>query len=527
LKELVSILLVDDDEEDYILTRDIIEAVNHRRYTVDWVGTYDKAREVIARQEHDIYLIDYRLGVRSGLELIREFNEKGCECPMILLTGQDDFEVDYQALNAGAADFLVKNQLSRDQLERAVRYALAQSQNLREIRLLNADLEARVERRTQALRQAVLDLRQSQLLYTSIANNFPNGFLLILDREHRLELAGGSSLDLLETKGEALQGRYLPELLPASQREAVSHFLERVFSGEALTLEVENGGRIFNYRGAPLAAPNGEIARALIVCNDITRQKKAEDEIRNALEKERQVNELKSRFIAMASHEFRTPLSTILSSVSLIARYAREEDADKRLRHIERIQKNVRHLTDILDDFLSLSKLEEGKLHIHYSTFDGEAFCRELAEEMQIQVRPGQQIRFSHSGHTEVCLDRQLLRHIALNLLSNAVKYSPEGAEIDFGLRVGEEEIELMVQDRGIGIPEEEQAHLFERFFRARNATNIQGTGLGLNIVQRYVSLLGGELSFRSALNQGSTFRIQFPRRKEDGGCEGEATDLA
>ncbi|TAE57658.1 MAG: response regulator, partial [Bacteroidetes bacterium] len=322
MRDPIAILLVDDDEEDYMLTRDIIERVNHQRYTVDWVDNYEKAREAIARQQHDVYLIDYRLGAMSGLELLREFVEKGCECPMILLTGQGDIEVDAQAMKAGASDYLIKSQLNTDQFERSIRYALQQSNNLREIRSFNTDLEARVEKRTQALRQAVLDLRQSQQLYNSIAANFPSGFLLVLNRDYRLELADGSEIGVLGARYKGnLAGEVITDIISEHERQALEPFLNHTFEGASSTCELPLGEFIFSFRGVPLLDPDGNISRILVVCNNITPQKQAEAEVHNALLKERQLNELKSRFISMASHEFRTPLGTILSSASLIARY--------------------------------------------------------------------------------------------------------------------------------------------------------------------------------------------------------------
>ena len=235
-------------------------------------------------------------------------------------------------------------------------------------------------------------------------------------------------------------------------------------------------------------------------------------EVQKALEKERELSELKSRFVAMASHEFRTPLSTVLSSISLIARYETTEAQTQRLRHIQRIKSAVNNLTNILNDFLSLSKLEEGKIQHQPEEFNLRQCVSEVIEEMQVFAKAGQTFEYQALGGCEwVCLDERLFKNILINLLSNAVKYSQENQIIYLETQGQNQTLRLKVQDQGIGIPEEEQTLMFERFFRAKNATNIQGTGLGLNIVKKYLDLMGGNINFESKEGQGTIFEVQIP----------------
>ncbi len=242
----------------------------------------------------------------------------------------------------------------------------------------------------------------------------------------------------------------------------------------------------------------------------LTKLEKSRDELTTALSKEKELSDLKSRFVSMASHEFRTPLSTILSSVSLISKYTQSEDQDKRDKHIQRIHSAVSNLTDILNEFLSLGKIEEGKIQVHFSSFNLKEQTQLIVNEIANILKPGQQIIYEHSGETQVNLDLSLLRNILINLISNASKFSPENSVIEIKSVVSEKSISLTIRDRGIGIPEEDQKHLFERFFRAKNVTNIQGTGLGLHIVSRYVELMNGNISVESVLEEGSTIKIQF-----------------
>ncbi|MFM2190787.1 MAG: hypothetical protein RL491_1173 [Bacteroidota bacterium] len=240
---------------------------------------------------------------------------------------------------------------------------------------------------------------------------------------------------------------------------------------------------------------------------------KNREELRASLEKEKELGELKSRFVTMASHEFRTPLSTILSSASLVSKYNGSEQQEQRTKHLDRIKSSVNNLTAILNDFLSLGKLEEGKVHCNPSEFDVVSFANELTNEMRELTRRGQIIIHENDkSEAKVLLDKNLTRNICINLLSNAIKYSEEGKTIIFKTSIDDGKLHISVTDQGIGIPDSEQQHIFDRFFRANNAMNIQGTGLGLNIVKKYAELMGGEISFTSQPGKGTTFHVTLPQ---------------
>lgn len=242
--------------------------------------------------------------------------------------------------------------------------------------------------------------------------------------------------------------------------------------------------------------------------------RRSQEELKRALSKEQELNQLKSRFVSTASHEFRTPLSTILSSASLISRYTAPGTEDKRAKHVERIKSAVQNLTGILNDFLSISKLEEGGVEHQPELLDIVHVIHNIIDEMKGITRRGQVINYQHEGNQEVILDPRFIKNIVINLLSNAIKYSHENAEIVIKTIFKNNNLQLTVIDSGIGIPEEEQEHLFERFFRAKNAFNLQGTGLGLNIVKRYVDLMQGQISYQSKLNVGTTFEVLLPNQK-------------
>lgn len=244
----------------------------------------------------------------------------------------------------------------------------------------------------------------------------------------------------------------------------------------------------------------------------IAERKKAEEETKKALDKERELNELKTKFVSIASHEFRTPLSTVLSSASLVQQYKKKGDLEKIDKHVLRIKSSVNHLTAILNDFLSLGKLEEGRIEVVKEMVSIDEFFEEIHEEMRPLLKDGQHIELTCEVlQKEIPVDKRVLRNILFNLLSNASKYSAPHKPIYIHCSSLNSHLAITIKDEGIGIPEVEVKHLFERFFRASNVTNIQGTGLGLNIVKRYVDLLNGTIDFSSAEGKGSTFSITIP----------------
>jgi signal transduction histidine kinase len=234
-------------------------------------------------------------------------------------------------------------------------------------------------------------------------------------------------------------------------------------------------------------------------------------ELKDALEKEKELNEIKSRFVSMASHEFRTPLSAILSSAALISKYPAQEDQPRREKHVHKIRESVIHLNELLEDFLSLGRIEEGKIHVHPEKISMHNFAIETVEEVQGLLKAGQVLNPEVDRHLEVISDKRLLKHIFVNLLTNASKFSPADTPIEWKVWEENGQVNAIVTDHGMGIPEEDKAYLFSSFFRARNVTNIQGTGLGLHIVKRYVDMLHGEISVESRLGKGTSIFIHFP----------------
>jgi PAS domain S-box-containing protein len=245
---------------------------------------------------------------------------------------------------------------------------------------------------------------------------------------------------------------------------------------------------------------------------DRTRElEKAKNVLSSALDNERELGELKSRFLSMASHEFRTPLTSVLSSAGLVHQYAERKDIDNIKKHAERIKNAVNGLNSILTEFLSLGRLEEGRISLNREDVVVQTCMDDILEGLEDLLKPGQKFEHIHTGSDSASIDCTLTKNILINLVSNAIKYSPEGVPIVIESHLQDHKIKISVRDQGIGIPASEQKHMFDRFFRASNASNsTQGTGLGLYIVQRYVEMMGGTVGFESAVEEGSVFWVEF-----------------
>ncbi|HEU4552994.1 MAG TPA: ATP-binding protein [Chitinophaga sp.] len=261
----------------------------------------------------------------------------------------------------------------------------------------------------------------------------------------------------------------------------------------------------------------GKVQGFVKVTRDFSLHKKAEEEKQAALEKEKQLNRMKSNFVSLASHEFRTPLSTILSSVSLLEQYRSTEMQHNRDRHIGRIKASVSDMVAILEEFLSLEKIDEGKVDAKREYYNiREQVSRVCAKFAAAATQSGHVFITAHHGSDVVFLDRIFTDHILTNLISNAIKYSPAQSHVYVSTYTDAESVKLVIKDEGIGISPQDQQQLFERFFRASNASHVKGTGLGLHIVKRYVDLLDGHIAVKSELDKGTEFIVVIPVERSE-----------
>lgn len=396
-----------------------------------------------------------------------------------------------------------------------------------QLRELNEELERKVDERSLQLREIILELKDKikateaaefallkfQKMFNEMVDNYPEGSINIIDKDYNYVFTGGQFHKLSKTNPQGLIGKRIFPWLSDESWAEVRNQLARVFQGERFSdfeLFGPLDGHLYALDAFPIRNLDGTIDRIGLLTKNISALKKAEEELRVALRKEQELGELKSRFVSIASHEFRTPLSTVLSSTYLLSKYTTTEDQPKREKHIARIISSVNLLNDILNDFLSVGKIEEGKIQVKLTEFNLREYLGELAKDLKEGLGRQNTIDYEHTGNEIITLDSNLLRHIAMNLISNASKFSPERGTILMRTVNSGESLRLSVRDQGIGISKEDQEHLFERFFRAKNATEIQGTGLGLHIVSKYVELLDGIIEFNSELGKGTEFIITF-----------------
>ncbi|OOQ58733.1 PAS domain-containing sensor histidine kinase [Mucilaginibacter pedocola] len=393
---------------------------------------------------------------------------------------------------------------------------------------------------------------ESAALLNAIIQNAIDGIITI-DERGSIETINPAACALFRYSPEEVIGKNVSFLMPPPDRNQHDEYIKRyqhtrvphiIGIGREVT-GLRKDGTVFPFRLAvsEVAYSGRKIYTGFI--HDLSKQKEAEEQLREyaagleglveertqslketvlalqnakeevsiSLEKEKELGQLKSRFVSMASHEFRTPLSAIQLSASLIDKYAQQFDSEHINKHVGKIKNAVGNLTGILNDFLSLEKLEAGKVEPNFSSFDLVKLSEEITEEMQLVAKQNQHIIYQHTGkESMVSLDQNLLKNCIFNLIANAIKYSGENTFIEYNTEINEQGCTVIIKDNGIGIPEKDQKHLFEPFFRAHNTGNIPGTGLGLNIVARYTYLMNGRVDFTSIVNQGTSFTITFTK---------------
>jgi signal transduction histidine kinase len=264
----------------------------------------------------------------------------------------------------------------------------------------------------------------------------------------------------------------------------------------------------------PIHNEQGGLVSILGISRDITEQKKTDEALQKALQNERRLGEMRSNFFSMTSHQFRTPLSTILLSAELMQKYGQRWDDQKRTEHLGRIQDAAKRLNSMLEDILVIGRVESGRYMCAPKDFDLIAFIDQAILELSTNDREEHQVVFEHEmDELPVYLDPEVLHRVVDNLLSNAIKYSPKGTQINIQVKIEEQHFLIEVTDQGIGIPERDMKFLFQPFQRGSNAGDYPGTGIGLTIIQKSVELMNGTVSLKSKEGKGTTFMVRFPAR--------------
>lgn len=494
------VLIVEDSEDDAAL---MVRELRRHGYdlTFERVQTVQAMKAALDTQQWDVILSDYSMPSFNAPAALRLVQDRGIDIPFIIVSGTVGEETAVAAMKAGAHDFFAKNKLTR--LVPAIERELQ-------------EVEGRRKRRW-----AEEQLRQSEDRFAKAFQAGPMGISIITINGIFIEVNDS----FLQFSGY-------------SRNEVIGHTTSEldfgIDSGDgAHTLQIISEGRTVRDIELRFRTKSGELRDALSsfapihlggetcvlsMFQDITERKRMEQELLEAermrieLEKQRELVEMKEEFIATVSHDFRTPLTVIVTSSDMLIRYQGRLPAERMTEHLTRIGEQARYMTDLLDDVLQFSKARAGKLEVHPSAIQLEQYCKTLFEQFQVNGKPEHRFLFSASGQlNDAFIDEKILQRVLVNLISNAIKYSPDGGEIRFDLFREGENVVFRISDQGIGIPFEDQQHIFQPFQRASNTHDIEGTGLGMAIVHQNLNVYGGLIEMESQPGKGSIFTVRLP----------------
>jgi PAS domain S-box-containing protein len=362
-----------------------------------------------------------------------------------------------------------------------------------------------------------IDLQKSVNKFSKLFNNSPYPMSIVHSKDGRILDINNSYLLLIGMRYEDVVGKTSLELKIWADINQRDELFRRALNNEVVkNQEVKIKSRDGSVRTLLMSIEqiksddNEDLL--IFMALDITDRKTFIEEIRRSLAKEKDLNILKTRFISMISHEFRTPLTAIMLSTDLLKRYGGQWDDGEKQKHFDRIQNTVLRMTQLMESVLTIGRMEAGKFDFQPESMDLHSYCRSLAESIEFTASGKVKIKFVYSGNcNDPMIDENLIGLILTNLLSNAVKYSPHGKDIDFEVICSDGTASFVVRDQGIGIPEKDQKNLFNTFYRASNVGSASGYGLGLNIVKRCVEAHRGEIYLQSIENVGTTFTVKIP----------------
>ncbi len=496
----VPILLVEDSPSDAGLLRQVFSRSGRQEWELVCVERLSEAIATCRDRRFAVVLLDLSLPDSDRENTVSAFCAALPEVPAVVLTGSDDEELGLQAMASGAQDYLVKDKLTIQTFVRTIRFAIERGQTFRQLR--------ESEQRFRAIFNQTFQL---------IALLKPDGMVLEVNQ---------TALDLVGIRQAEVMGRPFWETrwwsISLETQDRLQAAIAQAARGIFIRYEVDiltdgDASATIDFSLKPVSDEQGQVVLLIAEGRDISDRKRAEAELLKALEKERELNQLKSGFVSMVSHEFRTPMTTIQMAAGILQRYSGNLTNDKKDKYFNQIDTAISSMIQLIDEILFLGKTDADTLKYQPAPLDLENFCHELAETMQASAEST--ITFRCEGkRTQAEMDAFLLQLILTNLLSNAIKYSPPRSKVQFNLTYQNATALFQIQDRGIGIPLKDQEQLFDTFYRASNVGQTQGTGLGLSIVKKCVELHGGRISVNSEVGVGTTFTVTLPlnSRKSD-----------
>jgi len=504
-RQKIRVLLIEDSESDYLLTRHMLTSIENQVFDLEWTSSWQSGIEAIRRPDHDVCLLDFRIGEGDGLELLKESRKIPHNAPVILLTGVGDYRLDMEAMQLGAADFLVKDQLTPALLERSIRYAIAQAQTLNE------------------LTRQQDELRASELRFRSVVQSAADAIILA-DEMGKVIFWNKGAESIFGYGEDEMTGAELEVLMPATYRERHRTGLERFrvtgrsqLIGKTVELEgLRKDGTVFPIELSLASWTSKEGTYFTGIIRDITERKRNE-ELRRSKEAAEQASRAKSSFVARMSHELRTPLHAIMGFTRLLLQNKQSNLMASDIDFLERILGNAKDQLQVINTILDLSKVEAGRLDLSLNPASVDSVAREVVHQLEggrynrnvdIELRLPETVK-------PIVTDATKLKQVLINLIDNALKFTDQGKVV---LEVTVRPIDCQptridISDTGPGIPPDQLQDIFVPFFQlqASGDARASGTGLGLSICRSLCDLLGYRLEVQSTPGKGSTFSIVLP----------------
>ncbi len=502
----------------------LLEHKENRRLLSEWLATryqlispdFDLEAQVevpLCNQSFDLCILGSRaLDKHWEWVQARKRAEQPLFLPFLLITSRQDVGMVTRDLWQSVDD-LITQPIEKAELQARVEILLRSRSLSLQLQTANQKLASEIAQR----QELISALAKSEAKFRALVQN-SSDVISVLATDGTVTYQSPCSQNILGLAAEEIEGKNIFDFIhPDDAATASAAFTASLNNpGETHILEYrfrhKNGSWCYLESRSNFIDSDHDLNGIIVNSRDITERKQAEEKIRNALTQAQELNELKSRFVSMVSHEIRNPLNGILAATQILERYSEKWSPEKKQEFFGRIKISVKKMTELLDDVLFMGRVETGRLEIQPIPFNLEKFCRDLVEEIKLSTDSQHTITFSKQGEgVDAYLDKKLLGHILINLLSNAIKYSPQGSTIHFQLTCENAEVSFEIQDRGIGIPPEDIELLFDSFHRASNVKNIPGTGLGLAIVKRCVDSQGGKITVKSEVRVGTTFTVTLP----------------
>lgn len=490
---------VDDNPLDRELVRDALEQEGDQ-FMVTAATSRHEFETHLLTDTYDLVLTDFNILGFEGLQVIDAVTQKDPTLPVIVLTGTGSEEVAVEAMKRGAADYVLKTPRHIRRLPMAIMAAM-ERKRLTDERLLSEQALQASEEQLRAFARALPDLA------------------FIMDEDGRYVQLLNAPEHLIYSSAELRLGRRVHEILPEEAADQIMGAIRRTLQTSTIqTVEYQlmlpSGLTWFEGRTSPMTAVTGlpnEKRLVVYIARNITTRKHAE-RLQIEIAKEQEIIALKERFIATASHDFRTPLTIIKMSANMLDTYLESMSLEQQTAKLRQIITQVDNMIQLLDDVLTISKANAGKLDFTPQRIVLRPYCEQIWENFQQMAEKTHRMDFVYDCDEEaVLLDANLTHYILVNLLSNAIKYSPVNGHVRLEVIHDGDTLVFRVSDNGIGIPDEDQAQLFQPFHRAANARGIDGTGLGLSIIKSYVEAHHGRIEFESTANHGTTFTVCLP----------------